>query len=191
MYSQAIRAAFSFHILSQIAAYTYVHMITLQECNMITLRYIKWYQNTVTPLAAVHFDWLENNGNTFVNKYMWNCGSCLFIVIQILPHLRQTKLKWYFQIVRQVCWSIMISFLNFLLCTGWRFRRFGKTSNSHVYERKPDLHPVVGSNTCPVISKHPHITRSGNSGGEHNKKFVPEIVPQVWGAFFKGFNKLS
>ena len=42
------------------------------ECNMITLRYIEWDQNIVTPLAAVHLDLFEDNGKYWLNDI---CGT--------------------------------------------------------------------------------------------------------------------
>ena len=122
-------------------------MINLPLCNITTLRYIQWEQNTVTPLAAVHLDWLENNGNTFVNKYMWNCGSCSFIVIQILPHLRQNNLKVIINFVQQVRWSVTIIcwFLHYVLD---EISDVSEESATHVNACEPKLHPEIGSNIC-------------------------------------------
>ena len=58
---------------------------------MISLLYSKWDQNAFTPIAAVNYDSLYNNEIKLIEKYMWNCGSCMFIAIQKIPHLNGTK----------------------------------------------------------------------------------------------------
>ena len=34
---------------------------------------------------------MYNNKITLIEKYMWNCGSCMFIAIQKIPHLNGAK----------------------------------------------------------------------------------------------------
>ena len=57
-------------------------MVTLPECNMITLLYIKRDQNTFTPVPAVYLDLLENNSNKFVNKYT-RVGTLIVVTIYL------------------------------------------------------------------------------------------------------------
>ena len=143
---------------------------------MITLHYIKWEQNTFTRVVAVHLDWMVNNGNTFIKEYMWNCGSCSFIAIQIFPIWWKKILKLIFNFFQQVHSSVTIFFriLRFVLD---ELSDVLEECTTHVNAYDLELHPGKGSNICLVISKHSLIKEA------HKQKGYPK-------EFFWKFTKL-
>ena len=157
---------------------------------MITLRYIKWDKGTVTPVVAIHLDWLENIGNTFVNKYMWNCGSCLFIPIQNLTNLRQTKiLKLIFNFVQQVRWSVTIFFwiLRFVLDEP---SDVSEERATHVNAHESEFHPEIGSDICQRNTRTLTYNKKRKIKKPPKAEIFTEILPKGGREIVKGLTGL-
>jgi len=174
--------------------YSHCHWnITVLRYNIITFRYREWDQNTFTTVAAVNYDSLKNNGNTLVNKYKRNCGSCMFIAIQYIPHLNRVKV-WN-EVFSTFC-SFVDQFVIFVwkfpLFTGWSLRRLEGTQTYVWMQLNQNFNFRLGAIFVSMTSVHSFGKKHGNAKQNTKSKIIfPEIGPNVSQTIFGRLNKFS
>jgi hypothetical protein len=168
---------------------TYVYKVTLPECNIITLRFTEWDQNTFKIFAAVNLDLFGNTENMFLNKYIKNYENFTFISNQNSHFMRQEKeWFWTFQVVQNICWSVYKLLLEFTALYEVRIPQCLK--------HEQFILTCTWTGTAPWNWKQYLCPKRLNTHAETQKElttkkmFGPEILSKFWRAIFKKLIKL-
>jgi len=127
------------------------------------------------------------------NICVWNCGKCMFIVIQNVLHLKQaSSLNLIFQLVQRDYWSVYYLFLEFSSLYWMNILKCRKNVLFTCTCKWIGISPWDWKQYLFPLHPNAHLIQDAESQKHiiNRKKFVLIIGPQVWRKIVNRLNNL-